>query len=566
MTGMFFGSFFQRTSAILILSCALCAAIVAQPYNFYYGNIHAHSGYSDGNVDSTTSQCHTPAQDYNYALSSAHFDFLGVSDHNHSSAGMVRSDYHLGVTQAQNANQSGVFAALYGMEYGVISNGGHVLVYGIDSLIGWQSGNYDIFCGQYNYAQLFSIVNAHPGAFCSLAHPNTGDYSNLDGTAYSTASDNVISGACVRNGSAFSTTTNYSDAPATSYEAYFKKLLSKGYHLAPSIDHDNHYTTFGRTLQGRTVVLANALTKADVMDALKNMRYYASDDWNVQVNYTINALYMGSVSNITANPTISVSVTDPDGENVSQIAVYYGVPGSGNLPTTLTTANNTNTLTYTHSISVGSTYYYYLRIQQNDGHLIWTAPIWVTKTSAPQPLELLSLQAVPLQDRVRVEWTANMSKNGSIEVERSTDGAGFKALGTVACQASGQPQSFAFDDLYPIEGLAFYRLLEVDDDGNKTYSPITSASWQNPDLQLLSSGPNPVSDHFSLTFEAKKEGDYWYFIYDSDGREVLRKAFETQQGENMLTLNTSNLPCGLYYFILGKPGQRMIEMQWVKSE
>ena len=140
------------------------------------------------------------------------------------------------------------------MEWGISTGtgNGHVLIYGIDSLIGWQSGAYDIYNAQTDYAGLFAKINARPAALLSLAHPQTGDFDDIEGVAYASASDQAVSGVSVRSGYAFSTTQDYSDNPATLYETYFKTLLSKGYHLAPSIDHDNHNTTFGRTLPGRT--------------------------------------------------------------------------------------------------------------------------------------------------------------------------------------------------------------------------------------------------------------------------------------------------------------------------
>ncbi|MFC7670673.1 hypothetical protein ACFQT0_27290 [Hymenobacter humi] len=51
----------------------------------FRGNIHAHSSYSDGNQDGLAT---TPLQDFQYAAASLHSDFLGISEHNHSQAGM----------------------------------------------------------------------------------------------------------------------------------------------------------------------------------------------------------------------------------------------------------------------------------------------------------------------------------------------------------------------------------------------------------------------------------------------------------------------------------------------
>jgi PKD repeat protein len=91
---------------------------------------------------------------------------------------------------------------------------------------------------------------------------------------------------------------------------------------------------------------------------------------------------MGSRYTHTGSPTISVSITDPDGESTSSIALYYGIPGSGSASTVLTSNSNSNTLSYLHSIANNSTYYYYLKITQADGDIIWTSPIWYTRNDA----------------------------------------------------------------------------------------------------------------------------------------------------------------------------------------
>ncbi|MCX6293447.1 MAG: hypothetical protein NT127_04030, partial [Sphingobacteriales bacterium] len=83
-----------KTTSPLSLSFTTTASGV---YNYYYGNLHAHSSYSDGNKDSTA---FTPANDYAYAKNSLGMDFLGISEHNHAGAGMSINDWPLGVAQA----------------------------------------------------------------------------------------------------------------------------------------------------------------------------------------------------------------------------------------------------------------------------------------------------------------------------------------------------------------------------------------------------------------------------------------------------------------------------------
>ncbi|HSI89577.1 MAG TPA: hypothetical protein VK927_00600, partial [Adhaeribacter sp.] len=61
-----------------------------------------------------------PFQNYVYANGSLHFDFLGISEHNHSGAGMQKVNYKKGLRQADSATVNGQFVALYGMEWGVM--------------------------------------------------------------------------------------------------------------------------------------------------------------------------------------------------------------------------------------------------------------------------------------------------------------------------------------------------------------------------------------------------------------------------------------------------------------
>lgn len=374
----------SRHFLIALLLFVITNISKAQTYNFYFGNIHAHSSYSDGNKDSATSLMTTPLQDFNYAKASQHIDFYGISDHNHFSAGM-RSPvyYHKGLADADSATVDGSFVALYGMEWGVISGGGHVIVYGYDSLIGWETNNYDVYVAKTDYAGLWQKINAKQHAFAYLAHPDVGDYGNILANPVVLSPDNAIVGVAARSGPAFSTNTTYSNPATSNNITDYNNALKQGYHLGIGLDHDTHNSVFGRQSAGRLVVLAPTLTRASILEAFRKMRFYSSDDWNTKVHFTISGQLMGSVVQKVGPPTIDVSVTDPDmSETVSSITVYYGIPGSGNAPTTLNSVSNNSSLTYTHNIANNTTYYYYLKIVQGDGNSIWTSPIWYTRNDA----------------------------------------------------------------------------------------------------------------------------------------------------------------------------------------
>lgn len=368
-------------TSIIIALTGICKA---QTYNYYFGNIHAHSSYSDGNKDSNTSLMTTPLQDFNYAKASQQIDFYGISDHNHLEAGMKSpAYYHQGIADADSATIDGTFVALYGMEWGVISSGGHVIIYGYDSLIGWESNNYDVYVAKTNYASLWQKLNEKQDAFAYLAHPDGGDFGNILANAVNLNADNAIVGIAARSGPAFSTNTSYSNPATGNNITDYNNALKQGYHLGVGLDHDTHNSVFGRQTAGRLVVLATTLTRSSILEAFRKMRFYSSDDWNTEVHFTIDNQQMGSIITQIGSPTIAVSITDPDiSETVSSISVYYGVPGSGLSPTILTTATNSSTLSYTDTIANNTNYYYYLKIVQADGNTIWTSPIWYTRNDS----------------------------------------------------------------------------------------------------------------------------------------------------------------------------------------
>jgi gliding motility-associated-like protein len=348
--------------------------------NFYYGNLHSHSSYSDGNQDDKTK---IPVDDYEFAKKSMNLDFLGISEHNHSQAGMMKANWQKGIDQAKNATTP-TFLALHGMEWGVISGGGHVIVYGIDSLIGWENDNYDIFVPKNTYTGntgLFRIINRHGlNAVATLAHPNTTDYNNLV-AGYDLSADSAIVGTALESGPATSKNITYSDPGSSmSYLSYYNRMLAKGYHVGATIDHDNHNLTFGRHTRARLVVLSPALTENDILDAVKKMRFYASEDSAAKVLFTINKQPVGSVFSVAGAPQIEV--TSKTTKDVTSIKLMYGEPGTGVNPTELLTST-TGQLTYTHT-ALGNlkTGYYYADIVESDGSRIITSPIWYTRDDA----------------------------------------------------------------------------------------------------------------------------------------------------------------------------------------
>lgn len=530
------------------LTAANATTGVVGAYTDYFGNLHSHSAYSDGDQDALCPTVGSSATCcYNIANTAINFDFMGIADHNHNEGpAMTRAKYASGVSECAAYNASHTdFVALYGMEWGTISTGGHATVYGIDQLVGWNAGNYDIFVAKGDYNSLFSLVAATPGAFSTLCHPGTSDYGNLTSIAYNATYDNAIIGTSVQNGDAFDSTYVYADPPTnTTYTTYYRTLLAKGYHLGPTADMDNHYSkTMGKSNQGRTVVLATARTKAAITEALLAMRFYATEDYNMQVTYTVNnAFPMGSIVAQTINPTLYVSATDADGETITSIKIYFGVPGSNVAPTVLASTTSSS-ITYTHAFASG-TYYYYAEILQADGGIAWTAPVWYTKITTPLPIELLSFTGERKDAGNELRWTTLSEINNEyFTLERSEDGILFKEIVRIpGAGTTTERNDYMFMDEFAPKGINYYRLKQTDFDGTETYSDIVVI--RNPENSgLFTVYPNPSEGTFTLSFSGATWNSYQLRVYNALGETVW---YSFESGNSSREIILSGAPAGVY--------------------
>lgn len=519
--------------------------------NIYYGNLHAHSSYSDGNADNTAL---TPLDNYNYAKNSLCLDFLGISDHNHATAGMQLSSWQLGLNQAAAATTSN-FLALYGMEWGVISNGGHVLVYGSPSLIGWETNNYNVFVPKSNYlgtpqtdgtTGLFrTLNNLGNNAFATYAHPDFSDFNNIANSAYNATADSAVVGSAVASGVAFSTNTTYSDPPSSmGYLDYFNRMLSKGYRLAPSMDHDSHNTNFGRSNNNRLAVLMPTLTNNNFYNAMRNRSFYATEDCDTKVQFFINNSIMGNSINGVIAPTLTAYVVDPTNMAATPtIKIMFGVPGTNVVATQLASFTAT-TFSYTDFyLPAGTTGYYYLDITIGTARTI-SAPIWYKRdfNVAANNINLTTL--VKSNKTIVLNWNALAPQAiDDFVIERSADGVNFTNLGTTK---NNGVNIFDFVDANPINGLNYYRIKATETNGKFWYSKTVAVPLINYAINSLQVLPNPVINNATLQINALQNGQAQILVKDIFGRSIYSTNTKLEKGLQTINLNTANWAKGNY--------------------
>ena len=538
--------------------------------NYYFGNLHAHSDYSDGNQDNPG---FTPYDNYQYAMASQCMDYLGISEHNHYTAnnnpGNKLSTYGLGFTQAANFTTANPgFLAMYGMEWGVISNGGHVLIYGdgMTNLWGWETGaggwgatnNYNQFIAKSDYTSgtgLFETVNNNSATqtFASLAHPGSSDYGNLSNIAYSAAYDGAIAATAVESGPSTSTNTTYSNpASSMNYLDYYKKLLSKGYHLAPTVDHDNHNTTFGRTTYSRTAVIAPVLTRTEIVKGFHNMHVYATQDCDIKVDFTLNTKIMGSIFSAAGAPVIHVELTDATTSTAAaNMKIMFGVPGS-DINAVEIYSGTGNSLTFIdNNLPNGSTGYYYIDITNGSSRII-TAPVWYSRADAGVlPVTFSSFTAQKINKRVQLNWATEQETNSShFVIERSADGRTWGAVTSVAAAGnSSNHLAYTVYDNLPLNGTGYYRIKQFDIDGRFQVSVVRSVQFNSG--YSITVAPNPATGMVTIAMDKPSNTISSIGFFDAAGNLVLTE----NSRHSVININTAKLARGLYFIRISNAGQ-----------
>ena len=138
----------------------------------------------------------------------------------------------------------------------------------------------------------------------------------------------------------------------------------------------------------------------------------------------------------------------------------------------------------------------------------------------PLPVELAEFNAQILIDRVSVRWmTASELNNDYFVVEKSRDLSNWEEVAIVYGKGTTDKQNNYFSvDRAPYFGTSYYRLTQVDLDGERTFSaPVTIQFAQDADRELVR-----ITNMFGQEVDATYRGVVYYFYNDGTKETVVK--------------------------------------------
>jgi len=324
-------------------------------YNVYYGHLHNHTGYSDGEGD--------PWKAFEYARHQAGLDFMGIADHVEL---ISRKEYEK-IKKAANENTiDGEFVAFYGFEWSSLRFG-HITVVNSDDKIG--SGLF-LFT---SFKKLVRRVNRRD-CIAFFNHPGREDRFGSEFSHFKKGYSEKFVGMELWNKSKDFNTFYYNDGffDNDGGKAFFDEALAYGWKIGAAGSEDNHDSNWGNKVDYKLAILSPRLTKDDLYTALKSRRFFSTLDKNLAMSFKINGNEMG-MEIAEGSLTVKVLLIDADNEYFTKVDLLK----NGAVIKTWNINEQVPLITY--SATGVDKDYFYIRCKQADGDEAISSPIFISK-------------------------------------------------------------------------------------------------------------------------------------------------------------------------------------------
>ena len=352
----------------------------------YFGQLHSHTQYSDG-AGSLES-----ALDYVKNLPEiANVDFVAFTDHSNyfDKSGAANPEgalYDMSLASAAsqnlwneyknavatfNADNAGSMVAIAGFEMTWSGGPGHINTFNTPGIVSRNNTTLNNKTKDAGLQAYYKLLSQTEGAnsISQFNHPGTTFGNFIDFGYWDAVVDTRMYMVEVGNGEGQIGAGGY----YPSYEQYIM-ALDKGWHVAPTNNQDNHKGRWGNANDARDVILTDDFSEDGIYAALRARRMYATEDKNLDLDYTVNGNMMGSIIDVPEKLTFEISFNDPD--RTDSIAKVELVVNSGKVAYTWDSA--ADLAKGSVSVELAPEYtYYFVRVTEGDGDLAVTAPVWV---------------------------------------------------------------------------------------------------------------------------------------------------------------------------------------------
>jgi Secretion system C-terminal sorting domain len=170
------------------------------------------------------------------------------------------------------------------------------------------------------------------------------------------------------------------------------------------------------------------------------------------------------------------------------------------------------------------------------------------------PVELIGFFAKLGHDHIQLSWTtASEENNAGFEIQRSLDGKDFSNIGWLDGRGTSsiqQQYSFLDENIEPVTEY-FYRLKQIDIDGQSAFSPVLVITSLGKGTIISDAYPNPSKDgQIRFPFVSATDAEWTATVFNAQGIQLLQQKQLVVKGESDMPLSLGDLPKGNYFIKL----------------
>ena len=172
----------------------------------------------------------------------------------------------------------------------------------------------------------------------------------------------------------------------------------------------------------------------------------------------------------------------------------------------------------------------------------------VDNVQNPLPIDLLSFDVRKEDHAVRIDWTtASEINNDYFIIERTDDFNNIEVVQTIkGAGNSNEILNYFIYDNQPLSGTSYYRLTQVDYDGQQEVFDWKSVNFEENKEAKLSVYPNPSKAGKTTLRLENIKGTTQIDVLDIAGRIIYHQTTELIENNNQIHLNL-NLSAGVYF-------------------
>ncbi len=335
-----------------------------------------------------------------------------------------------------------------------------------------------------------------------------------------------------------------------------------------NFDEDSGKTVFDYSASQQNGTIINNPTRVVSGASIGDASAYDYTNPTKTANITAASGENFAVTNTSGNPDgLQVYMVDgipntTSGANSGKDSTYFGVFQVNGASPTYTAVYNYNGNPF---VNAGDENQSRLFKRHNNADTIWTdcnAILNTTNktltttgqsteyilgvTSGTLPINLISFNGKLDDNKAQLVWiAATESGTKGFGVQRSLDGVNFTDIGFVNNSHSPGTNSYSFTDMNITSGANFYRLKEINLDGNFAYSQVISLNYSKFGWSILG---NPFHNNTMLQLQLDKQANISVQVFSISGKIVqsINEGNIAPGTYSIALLNSVNVSAGVY--------------------